>query len=335
MYSSGRTAPLGIGHMEAKLPAEAEDTIGRYVIPAVHSWRVFHFHDTSALAPVRNAQSVRDNLRFKPDASNLAPFLRMLRERHPKNYTSIVETVRMVAPFFKDFLHRADPGERIELEWLEEEDPDTSSVVDAFGVRGCGTMESMPGQLSGPVTQESVVNAIMDSFRRIVHALRSSHRAAGDLDLTGAQLFVLAALGSAGGTVGVKDLADKTRTDPSTVSVVVGRLVNRGLVKRVRSASDTRRVELSLTARGRAALRKTPTTVAQSKLAEALGRLSKADAATLKRTLKHIVEMMGEADAPAPMLFDDADTESAEGGHGALRNQRATSKNARTRSVRK
>jgi len=196
-------------------------------------------------------------------------------------------------------------------------------------------MESMPGQPSEPVTQESVVNAIMDSFRRIVHALRSSHRAAGDLDLTGAQLFVLTALGSAGGPIGVKELADKTRTDQSTVSVVVGRLVRRGLVKRVRSASDTRRVELSLTARGRAALQKTPTTVAQSKLADALGRLSKADAATLKRTLKHIVEMMGEADAPAPMLFDDADPESAEGDQGAPRAQRAGSKNARTRSVRK
>ena len=174
----------------------------------------------------------------------------------------------------------------------------------------------------------------MDSFRRIVHALRSSHRAASDLDLTGAQLFVLAALGSAGGPLGVKALADKTRTDQSTVSVVVGRLVNRGLVKRVRSASDTRRVELSLTARGRAALRKTPFTVAQSKLAEALGRLSKAEAATLKRTLKHIVEMMGEADAPAPMLFDDGDTDSVDGSQSA-RGPRVASKSARTRPVRK
>lgn len=117
--------PLGTGHTEARLPAAAEDTIARYVIPAVHSWRVFHFHDTSALAPVRNAQSIRDNLRFKSDASNLAPFLRMLREKHPKSYTSIVETIRMVAPFFKDFLHRDNPGERVELEWLEEEDPHT------------------------------------------------------------------------------------------------------------------------------------------------------------------------------------------------------------------
>jgi predicted ATPase len=117
--------PLGSGHTEAKLPSAGQDTIARYVIPAVNSWRVFHFHDTSSLAPVRNEQPVRDNLRFKPDASNLAPFLRMLREKHPKNYASIIETIRMVAPFFKDFLHREDPGEQVELEWLEEEDPDT------------------------------------------------------------------------------------------------------------------------------------------------------------------------------------------------------------------
>jgi len=36
----------------------------------------------------------------------------------------------------------------------------------------------------------------MDSFRRIVRALRSSHRAAGDVALTGAQLFVLTTLGA-------------------------------------------------------------------------------------------------------------------------------------------
>lgn len=91
----------------------------------VLNWRVFHFHDTSALARVRNAEAVRDNLVLKTDASNLAPFLRMLREKHPKSYRDIVETVRMVAPFFGDFVHRDDPGERIELEWFDADDRDT------------------------------------------------------------------------------------------------------------------------------------------------------------------------------------------------------------------
>jgi predicted ATPase len=64
-------------------------------------------------------------LRLKPDAGNLAPFLRELRERNPENYKRIVDTVRMVAPFFGDFVYRDDPGERMDLEWFEADDPDT------------------------------------------------------------------------------------------------------------------------------------------------------------------------------------------------------------------
>jgi DNA-binding MarR family transcriptional regulator len=169
----------------------------------------------------------------------------------------------------------------------------------------------------------------MDAFRRIVQALRSSHRAAADLNLTGAQLFVLATLSAADEPMGVKELAERTRTDQSTVSVVAGRLVDRGLVERARSTEDTRRVELSLTARGRMLQRKTPTTVAQQKLADALWRLSAADAATLSRILTGIVEMMGEADTPAPMLFDETAAEQTKTRH------RPPAKKVRTRAVRR
>ncbi len=150
------------------------------------------------------------------------------------------------------------------------------------------------------------VKELMDSFRRIVHSLRSSHRAAGDINLSGAQLFVLATLGSANEAMGVKELAEQTGTDQSTVSVVVGRLVDRGLVKRVRSSRDTRRVELSLTAPGRALQRKAPAIPAQIQLAGALGQLPPDDARALTRILGKIVSMMGEADSPAPMLFDES-----------------------------
>src|ERR1051326_296597 len=145
----------------------------------------------------------------------------------------------------------------------------------------------------------------MDSFRRIVHALRSSHRAAGDVALTGAQLFVLTTLGASSKPMGVGELAEMTRTDQSTVSVVAARLVDRGLIRRERSTLDSRRVELSLTARGKAVLKKTPATVAQRKLADALADLPPREAAALSRTLKKIVDAMGETDAPARMLFDE------------------------------
>lgn len=175
----------------------------------------------------------------------------------------------------------------------------------------------------------------MDSFRRIVRALRSSHRAAADLELTGAQLFVLTTLGASDEPMGVKELAARTRTDQSTASVVAGRLVDRGLVKRVRSIVDTRRVELSLTARGRALQRKTPATVAQTRLADALGRLPASDAAALSRILEMVVEMMGESDAPAPMLFDEGSADDSSGVRARRTQSRPAAKKARTPAERR
>lgn len=116
---------LGSGHDEAKLPDVKHDTFAPYVRNAVGSWRVYHFHDTSVSAPVRHSQPVRDNLRLKPDGANIAPFVRLLRERHSAYYNRIVETVRLVAPFFGDFVYRAEPGERVDLEWFDAADPDT------------------------------------------------------------------------------------------------------------------------------------------------------------------------------------------------------------------
>lgn len=144
----------------------------------------------------------------------------------------------------------------------------------------------------------------MDSFRRIVQSLRSSHRAARYLNLTGAQLFVIHALHAAARPLSVGELAAHTGTDPSTVSVVVGRLVRKGLVQSVRSAEDSRRAELSLTKKGEALQRKAPATVAQEKLLQALEKLPERDAIILDRLLARIVEVMGESRKRAPMMFD-------------------------------
>ena len=105
---------------------EVADRLG-FDLPelALGRWHLYHFHDTSTASPIRQAQATRDNLRLKPDAGNLAPFLRLLREKHQAEYRRIVDAVRLAAPFFREFVHRDDPGERIELEWTETTDPDT------------------------------------------------------------------------------------------------------------------------------------------------------------------------------------------------------------------
>lgn len=153
--------------------------------------------------------------------------------------------------------------------------------------------------------RDLVVRNLMDNLRRIVRALRSSHRAAGHLTLTGAQLFVVKVLGEASRPLSVNELAEATGTTQSTVSAVTARLVERRLIKSERAVEDGRRAELSLTARGRTLHRKSPSTVAQLRLAEALKNLPLQDARTLQRLLEVIVSEMGIGEEPPGMMFDD------------------------------
>lgn len=118
------TVILGKGHSESKLK-EAPDRYSEYVRGAVSNWRVYHFHDTSDTAKVKQKHALNDNLRLKIDAANLAAYLRMLQEKHNAAYRRIVETIRLVAPFFGDFVYRQEVSEVIELEWTQRGKPDT------------------------------------------------------------------------------------------------------------------------------------------------------------------------------------------------------------------
>jgi DNA-binding MarR family transcriptional regulator len=155
--------------------------------------------------------------------------------------------------------------------------------------------------------KKKAVKDVMDAFRNLVQTLRSSHRAAEGIDVTGAQLFVLTILSEANGAMSIGELAERTRTDPSTVSVVVSRMVDRGFIRRQRSASDARRTELALTPSGRRLRARAPQTVAQKRLAESLEKMSDRDLALLRRTLGRIVTDMGAVQTKnPPMLFDDS-----------------------------
>lgn len=122
--TNGTKYSLGRNHEEA-LIRTADDNVSRYVRSMMRSWRQYHFHDTSDLAAVKQPHSVKDTLRLKTDAGNLAAYLGKLRNKHERHYDQIVETVRLVAPFFGDFVQRSDAGDTVELEWTQRSDPDT------------------------------------------------------------------------------------------------------------------------------------------------------------------------------------------------------------------
>ena len=98
--------------------SEAEHT-GNFFTGLVYSWGLYHFHDTSRSAPVKKTANLHDNRYLRPDGSNLAAFLYLLRERHEFEYGFIQKTVRMVAPFFDEFVLEplALNPDTIRLEW--------------------------------------------------------------------------------------------------------------------------------------------------------------------------------------------------------------------------
>ncbi len=156
-----------------------------------------------------------------------------------------------------------------------------------------------PARAATRTEMEAVFNAI----RAIVHTLHGASRTTErKLGVTSAQLFVLTQLRN-DPSLSINELAERTMTHQSTVSVVVRRLVARRLVHKVRAADDGRRVELSLTPRGVALLRHAPEPV-QAKLARAIGELTPTDRSALARTLGHVVSAIGTVTVHVPMLFE-------------------------------
>ncbi len=147
--------------------------------------------------------------------------------------------------------------------------------------------------------------SVMVALRLIVRDLRLSarevERAAG---VTGAQLFVLQQLAGGGG-LSVNELAERTKTDQSSVSVIVKRLVDAGVVARRPSKKDARRVELRLTPAGRKVMARAPEP-SQSRLLAALGRLRARDLEALRGALDALVREMGLEKETAEMFFEDA-----------------------------
>ncbi|MGE3618601.1 MAG: MarR family winged helix-turn-helix transcriptional regulator, partial [Gemmatimonadales bacterium] len=98
------------------------------------------------------------------------------------------------------------------------------------------------------------VRSALDALRRIVRALRLVAKAAEtELGVTTAQLFVLQVVREAGSAT-INEVAERTYTDQSSVSVIVSRLARAGLVTRERSSKDGRRDQDALTPAGNALL---------------------------------------------------------------------------------
>ncbi|MEZ5386267.1 MAG: AAA family ATPase [Prosthecobacter sp.] len=111
---------LSHGQHEAGISmSPPKQRIAEYVQHHLDSWRLYHFHDTSAESPMKKTADVNDNRFLRPDGSNLSAFLHLLKIQHQESYQLIRKSVQRVAPFFDDF--HLEPlrlnMKSIQLEW--------------------------------------------------------------------------------------------------------------------------------------------------------------------------------------------------------------------------
>lgn len=125
--------PYGPPSIESRLYDERNEKsmtgdwngVGRFVYESISNWMVYHLHDTSATAPMRRSEIIEDTQRLRGNASNIAPFLLMLRESEEwkRHYEEIVNAIRLVIPFFDDFrldVQRRGEAEKVRLSWTQQ-----------------------------------------------------------------------------------------------------------------------------------------------------------------------------------------------------------------------
>jgi predicted ATPase len=125
------------GARESGLPSpdEASLTSNRPSIPAyiaayLRDWKVYHFHDTSESARIKQPGRYYERRILLSHGENLAAFLRSIRDTGA--YALIVRTIQRVAPFFLDFVlepEQDNPGQ-IRLRWRHRGSDETFDASD-------------------------------------------------------------------------------------------------------------------------------------------------------------------------------------------------------------
>jgi predicted ATPase len=140
---------LDAGHREARIVERAEqgEPTARVIRGLIRNCIVYQFHNTSDNARIRQKWSADDNTLLKEDGANLAPFLLRLQEEYPLYYHRIVEHLRLVLPFFKDFEITRDRFGFAILRWSERHNDMVFSASQAAdGMIRCMAMIALLGQ---------------------------------------------------------------------------------------------------------------------------------------------------------------------------------------------
>ncbi len=110
--------------LETKLKylAERKAEIPSQIYSTIKDWKVFHFDDVSANSNKKRLQNIEESDSLHQEGDNIIAFLYYLKQNHIDNYDKIVETIRLVTPYFDDFILEPEPSNPslIKLKWREK-----------------------------------------------------------------------------------------------------------------------------------------------------------------------------------------------------------------------
>ena len=145
--------------------------------------------------------------------------------------------------------------------------------------------------------------SVMVALRRIVRLFRLADREAeSQYGLSAAQVFVLHVLLQEP-AMSLAEVAARTMTDQSSVSTVVAKLVDKKLVSK-KPATDRRRAELRLTAKGERIVRTAPR-LPQVIALDVIAAMPPKQRAQLVRSFESFASAIGANEMAPRMLFED------------------------------
>ena len=123
---SGNELLRGSGYIESRALNKLRQAQNDVYVPQIMlnpSWRIYQFHDTSSSSRIKSEHNISNCAVFINDGRNLAAFLYRLKIHFPKEYANILNAIKLVAPFFNDFV--LEPGElneeHIILRWHKKD----------------------------------------------------------------------------------------------------------------------------------------------------------------------------------------------------------------------
>ena len=151
----------------------------------------------------------------------------------------------------------------------------------------------------------AISNQVLIAIRRIIQSVDLHSRAlVREFGLTGPQLIVLQAI-FPHEKIAINEIAKAVSLGPPTVTGILERLEQRGLVERRRGQRDKRKVYITVTPSARTLLKKAPPLL-QQHFTEAFHRLADWEQAMILSSLQRVVALMNARNIDAAPILAEA-----------------------------